>query len=61
MHWLPGLYVALTLGYNLWVYVQFSGIRTGAGFARAGVAMVLAYLGQFLVNVLFFKFGGMYL
>ncbi len=61
VHWLPGLYVALTLGYNLWVYVQFSGIRTGAGFARAGVAMVLAYLGQFLVNVLFFKFGGMYL
>ena len=60
-HWLPGGYVVLTLGYNLWVYVQFCGVRTGAGFARAVAAMVLAYVGQFLLNLLFFQFGGMYL
>ncbi len=52
-----GLYVALTLGYNLWVYVQFCGARTAAGFMRAFVAMGLGYLGQLLLNLLFFRFG----
>jgi hypothetical protein len=61
VHQLLGLYVAITLGYNLWAYVQFCGVRTGAGFARAVAAMALAYLGQFLLNVLVFQFGGIYL
>jgi hypothetical protein len=61
VHWMLGVYVAITLGYNLWAYVQFCGVRTGAGFARAVAAMVMAYLGQFLLNLLFFQFGGMYL
>ncbi len=60
-HWLLGGYMVLTLGYNLWVYVQFCGVRSGGGFIRAAVAMVLAYLGQFLLNLLLFQFGGMYL
>jgi hypothetical protein len=61
VHRLIGLYVVVTLGYNLWVYVQFCHVRTAAGFLLAVAAMVLAYLGQFLLNMLFFKFGGMYL
>ncbi len=60
VHWMLGLYVAITLGYNLWAYLQFCGVRTGSGFARVVAAMVLAYLGQFLLNLLFFRFGGMY-
>ncbi len=55
------LYVALTLAYNLWVYVQFCGARTAASALRAVAAMGLAYSGQFLLNLLFFRFGGMYL
>ncbi|CAA9253053.1 MAG: hypothetical protein AVDCRST_MAG56-2082 [uncultured Cytophagales bacterium] len=60
-HWLLGLYVAVTLGYNLWVYVQFCGARTAASVLRAVGAMGLAYLGQLLLNLLFFRFGGVYL
>ncbi len=59
--WLLGLYVAITLGYNLWVYLQFCGARTAASLLRAVAAMGLAYLGQFLLNLLFFHFGGVYL
>jgi hypothetical protein len=58
---LLGLYVAVTLGYNLWVYVQFCGARTAASLLRAIAAMGLAYLGQLLLNLLFFRFGGVYL
>jgi hypothetical protein len=58
---LLGLYVAITLAYNLWVYVQFCGSRTAASVLRAIAAMGLAYLGQFLLNLLFFRFGGVYL
>ena len=58
---LLGLYVAVTLAYNLWVYVQFCGSRTAAGVLRAVAAMGLAYLGQLLLNLLFFRFGGVYL
>jgi hypothetical protein len=59
--WLLGLYVGVTLGYNLWVYVQFCGARTAASLLRAVAAMGLAYLGQLLLNLLFFQFGGVYL
>ena len=59
--WLLGLYVAITLAYNLWVYVQFCGARTAASVLRAVAAMALAYLGQLLLNLLFFRFGGVYL
>ncbi len=58
---LLGLYVAVTLGYNLWVYVQCCGARTAASLLRAVAAMGLAYLGQLLLNLLFFHYGGVYL
>jgi hypothetical protein len=61
IHWLIGLYVLLTLGYNFWVYLQFFRVYTVASFLRVIAAMGLAYLGQFLLNLLFFRFGGMYL
>jgi hypothetical protein len=61
VHWLLGGYVAVTLGYNLWTYVQFYRVRTAAGWLLAVAAMGLAYLGQFLLNVLFYQFGGRYL
>jgi hypothetical protein len=61
MDGLLGLYVAVTVGYNLWVYVQFCGSRTVDGVLRAVAAMGLAYLGQLLLNLLFFRFGGVYL
>jgi hypothetical protein len=43
------------------VYVQFCGARTAASVLRAVAAMGLAYLGQLLLNLLFFRFGGVYL
>jgi hypothetical protein len=58
---LLGLYVALTLAYNLWVYARFCGAPTAAGLLRAVAAMGLAYLGQLLLNLLFFRLGGAYL
>lgn len=58
---LVGLYVAITLLYNLWVYVQFCGAHTRGSLLRAVAAMGLAYLGQLLLNLLFFRFGGVYL
>jgi hypothetical protein len=51
----------LRWAYNLWVYVQFLRRRTAASVLRAVAAMGLAYLGQLLLNLLFFHFGGVYL
>ncbi len=61
IHGLLGLYVLIALGYNLWVYLQFFQVRTAAGVLQAIAAMGLAYLGQFLLNVLSFQFWGMHL
>jgi hypothetical protein len=61
LHGMLGVYVVLTLAYNLWVYGQFFRVRTAAGLLRVAAAVGLAYLGQFLLNVAFFRFGGMYL
>jgi hypothetical protein len=61
VHWLLGMYIFITLSYKFWVYVQFCQVRTIGGFAGTVAAMGLAYLGQFLLNLLFFQFGGMYL
>ncbi len=61
VHWSLGLYISITLGYNLWVYVQFCRVRTLTGLAGTITAMGLAYLGQFGLNLLFFQLGGMYL
>jgi hypothetical protein len=55
------MYIFITLSYKFWVYVQFCQVRTIGGFAGTVAAMGLAYLGQFLLNLIFFQFGGMYL
>lgn len=53
---LPG-YTLLTVVYNGWVYVAFfrsQKIKIRNGIVRAAVAMLLAYLGQLLFNLLVF-------
>jgi hypothetical protein len=51
---LLSLYVLLTLLYNAWVYVQFFRHCIRRVVLWAVLAMLLSYLGQFLLNLLFF-------